>query len=351
MNLNFHYFAIKVLALEAGFNDDDAQLIAEYSQFVDDFHPILDKPIDCSYAPKCVNFLCKYIYDREREKYIKKFIPVSTGFAGVDYVFLTSKNIQENTLIPFHFIPPKQLKYIRSCEEKETHRRKYCVRKFDDTPSLLKLLLNYIKYLYQLDRKSSVNLIRIGIIVHIFADSYAHQKFSGYWGWENSSRIGKVIDNITNEDITSKYRSKITDNLPSIGHSNVSTVPDESYVSFCINLKNNKKDILYKEEYSRNNTMEFLLAARNILNYLRHCNGKESISDCDWSILESGLRQGFLTTYKRVKSLTDHWSKIFNNIQFYYNDSNLKEPSDNYFDFNICAYEIKEIVLGNLLIP
>lgn len=342
---------MKVLAIAAGFNENDAQLISEYSQFIDDFHPLLDKPMDCSCVPKRAHFLCKYLYDRELEGYVKKFVPVSTGFAGVDYVFLTSKIIQENTLIPFHFILQRQLKYFKGYEENEIHRKNYCVRKLDNTPSLLKLLLNYTEHLYKQDRKSIVNLIRLGIIVHIFADSYAHQKFSGYWGWENSSRITKVIDNITNKDITSRYRSKITDNLPSIGHSNVSTVPDESYISFIINMKTNKADLSYEEEYSRDNTTEFLLAARNILNYLRSCNGKESICDCEWSTLEKKLKQGFLTSYKRVRSLTEHWSKIFNNIQFNYNESKLKESSENFFNFNICAYEIKEIILGNILLP
>lgn len=351
MNLNFHYFAVKVLAIEAGFNENDAQLIAEYSQFVDDFHPFLDKPLDCSCVPKRANFLCKYIYDREVDGYVKKFIPVGTGFAGVDYVLLTSKNIQENTLIPFHFIMPMQLRNMKGYAEKGVNRKNYCVRKFDNTTPLLKSLLNYIEYLYQIDRNSIMNLIRLGIVVHIFADSYAHQKFSGYWGWENSSRTAKVINNITNEDITSKFRSKITDNLPSIGHSNVGTVPDESYISFIINIKTNKTDISYKEEYSRNNTTEFLLASRNILNYLRHCNGKELLCEYDWSVLEQKLKQGFLTTYKRVKSLKDHWSNIFSNIQFYYNAEELKEPSENFFKFNICAYEIREIILGNILLP
>ncbi|MDR3595452.1 DUF6765 family protein [Clostridium sp.] len=351
MNINFHYFAMKVLARTAGFDEVDAQVISEYSQFVDDFHPFLDKPMNCYSAPKRAQFLCKDLYDRELKMYVKKFIPVNTGFAGIEYVFLTSKYIQENTLIPFHFIPREQLDQISNHGENGVDRRDYCVKRFDNTPSLLKSLLNYISYLHQLNSMNNMSLIRLGIILHIFSDSYSHQKFSGYWGWENSSRITRVVDNITNEDVTSKYPGKITENLPSIGHSNSSTVPDESNVSFTINFKSNRADTSYEVVYTRNNTTEFLLAARNILNYLRRCKEKEPISDCDWLPLEQKLRQGFLTTYKRVKSLTDHWSKIFNDIEFYYNEAKLNEPSDNYFDFNICAYEIREIILGKTNFP
>lgn len=212
-------------------------------------------------------------------------------------------------------------------------------------------MLNYIGSLYQQNSKSSVSLIRLGIILHIFADTYSHQNFSGYWGWENSTKIIKVIDNITNKDVTSKYRSRITENLPSIGHSNISTVPDESNISFTINFRETKDDIYYKKEYTRNNTTEFLLASRNILNYLRLCKKGEPISDCHWLSLEENLKKGFLTTYGRVKSLTDHWSKIFSDVEFHYNLENLTRPSDNYFDFNIYAYEIRKIILGNKEFP
>ena len=37
MDINFHYFAVKVLTVNAGFEESDAQLISSYSQFVDDF--------------------------------------------------------------------------------------------------------------------------------------------------------------------------------------------------------------------------------------------------------------------------------------------------------------------------
>lgn len=93
MNINFHYFAIKVLAIAAGFDYSDAQIIAEYSQFVDDFHPLLDKPMNCYCAPKRAQFLCKDLYDRDIETYVKKFIPVNTGVQGVNYIFLVSKSI------------------------------------------------------------------------------------------------------------------------------------------------------------------------------------------------------------------------------------------------------------------
>lgn len=37
MNISYHYYTVKTLAVKAGFDDGDAQVIAYYSQMVDDF--------------------------------------------------------------------------------------------------------------------------------------------------------------------------------------------------------------------------------------------------------------------------------------------------------------------------
>jgi hypothetical protein len=348
VNINFHYFTIKALARISGFDEMEAQLIAEYSQFVDDFHQFLEEPIKCSCVPESAKFLCKDIYDKELDMYVRKFIPVNTGFAGANIIFAASKTLQENALIPFHFIPEKQLNYINN---KSRGIENYRVKKMQKTSCLLKSLLDYTAFLYKNNIGAIINLIRIGIVVHIFADTYSHQKFSGYWGWENSSRVIKVIDNLTKEDITAKYRKRLLDNLPAIGHANVNTVPDDSNISFTINFKIDKNDSLYMKEYSRDNTKEFLIASINIINYLRYCKGNKPISKEEWNILKKKLIKGFLFPKKSVSSLTVHWSEIFNEFEFYYDERELNKPSDNFFDFNICAYEFKEIILGNLSFP
>ena len=37
MDINFHYYTVKALAVYAGFSEEYSQLIAEYSQFTDDY--------------------------------------------------------------------------------------------------------------------------------------------------------------------------------------------------------------------------------------------------------------------------------------------------------------------------
>ena len=39
MNINFHYYTVRALGQLAGFPPEEAQLIAEYPQFIDDYAP------------------------------------------------------------------------------------------------------------------------------------------------------------------------------------------------------------------------------------------------------------------------------------------------------------------------
>lgn len=39
MNINFHYYLVKALAIEAGLSEEEAQLLALTSQMIDDVTP------------------------------------------------------------------------------------------------------------------------------------------------------------------------------------------------------------------------------------------------------------------------------------------------------------------------
>jgi hypothetical protein len=52
--------------------------------------------------------------------------------------------------------------------------------------------------------------MHIGMLLHTFADTYAHQLFTGYNGAENKVILVKVTDNITKEDETKKYVTLIS---------------------------------------------------------------------------------------------------------------------------------------------
>jgi hypothetical protein len=305
MNLNYHYFAVKAIASKSGFAEDEAQIIASYSQFVDDFD--LHEPIPLDDVPEFARYLATKI------PFGYFFNPVTTGFDGFSQALLLLEKNQKWVLTPFHFIPHKNIKQL-------PNRRDWRVIPARmDTPSLIREMLLNAKNIFIKDRKLNrkVNLMRIGMLLHTFADTYAHQNFSGYWGWENHSRLDKVIDNITGKDITGSYFPEVVHKLPSIGHLNVSTAPDDSNVTFSMHQRSSEKDD-YTAYYSRSNTKEFLTPSREIMNFLRSCLEQPPIEESVWNEFSKSLTKGFLTAERKGTPLEKHWKGIFPAMRFYY---------------------------------
>lgn len=322
MDINFHYFAVKVLACKAGFSEEQAQLIASYSQFVDDYDSF--NVIKLENVPYFAQYLATKIPNTNN--YL--FNPVTTGFSSwFDMALLVLEKNQKWVATPFHFIPQKTIPLLNSRIELRVQPAKL------DKPSLIQSLILDAKKSFIDNKtkgsKTNINLMQIGILLHTFADTYAHQGFSGYQGWENHSFLKKVINNIDGKDITSNYSPQIYCYLPSIGHANVNHAPDDSNVSFMMYQKVSESDTKYSVIYERDNTSEFCITAKEILNYMRSCLDLLPISDNEWNILESSLRKGFLTIEKKVPNLIKHWNKWFPEIRFYYD---LNECYNVWFD-------------------
>lgn len=60
-----------------------------------------------------------------------------------------------------------------------------------------------------------------GMLLHTFADTYAHQLFTGYAEEVNSVELISATDDITGEDVTQKYHfwiEECLEKLEEIGH-------------------------------------------------------------------------------------------------------------------------------------
>lgn len=315
MDINFHYYAVKTLAVKAGYTDNEAQTIANYSQFVDDFTNY--KYMLLSAVPEFARHLATKITD---STWI--FNPVTTGFESwFDMALLVLEKNQKNTLTPFHFIPQH-----KKLNETSTNREEWRVVPAQlEQDSLIQQLLVEAKALY-LQRNSKENTIRIGLLLHIFADTYAHQGYSGSQGWENYAKLLSATDNLNGKDITGDYSPGKYHQLPAIGHTETSHAPNDSNISFDIEMKYNEKDN-YKLKYGRSNTREFQLAAREIIDFLLSCKGKAPMSTGDWITLSGQIAKGFLTNQKTVAALNAHWSGIFPGINYHYNRNEMLSES------------------------
>jgi hypothetical protein len=357
VDISFHYFAVKTLSCLAGFSDSDAQIIAEYSQFVDDYN-WHDRQI-------CLNIPT---YARESNLDLVNgltfviFNPATTGFSALDYSQFTLFDSQKYILHPFHFIPRD------SAHVSKGDRRAYPATISDG--SYISNLLAEARNEFQKEENQSGDnrkycLMHIGMLLHTFADTYAHQLFTGYFGWENNVILDQVINNITKKDETLEYQKdivmwstrtigKISPNMPMVSHMMIKNVPDLAHVSFT--MKYQISQGLYST-HTRNNTEVFVnKTSREILNYLRSCLKSKEITNTEWDLIAKKMSDSFLidisklvTEAEKVSTLTAHWGVIWSlsypNYQYAYSSNEIKKRfkpniifrSHDFYKYNVFA--------------
>lgn len=324
MEINYHYFAVKVLAAKAGFNEIEAQTIAFYSQAISDYS--IHEAIPLDEIPSYARHLAK----KELDKWL--FFPVTTGVSSwFNYDELTCQLNQRSITIPFHFIPKHKLSAPVSS------RSEYRVVPAQlSTPSLMQEMLIEVRNDY-MDNPNVKNLIHIGMLLHIFADTYAHQNFSGFRGWENNAELTDA----SNMDIEQENKPQ----YPPVCNANLKRISDDSSQLFSWKQKQSSKDS-FSLCYHRNNTTEFCKASLEILNYLLSCLKQEPIDNFEWVKFVEALKNGLRNNEQDINRLITHWQKFFPNIPFHYNKDILFKITDDFFQFNVFADEIRRKVNG-----
>jgi len=337
MDINFHYFTVKTLARYAGFPESEAQRIAEFSEYIDDFNWITC--LDCKNIPPFIKD------DPDCDLYMGSiltlnfnFNPAMTGFSSyIDLLFLTAKRTQRFTVSPFHFIP-------RRVDSISDHSRTTPAIVGDG--SLISDMLTKARNSLQNETEDRmICLKRIGMYLHTFADTYAHQLFSGYRSWANDVEISNVIDNGAKKDITNAVMQSVRERnkqgaengiIPMIGHALAGHTPDLTNVSFTMKYKRDENDNERSLVHTRSNTSEFLIAARNILNYLRSCRGEGNVTEGDWEALADKIRSVFLISYNentKIQTFIKNWKGKFPEIEYDFNKADIEarfyEPNSN----------------------
>ncbi|RGY98602.1 DUF6765 family protein [Clostridium sp. AM58-1XD] len=314
MDFNFHYCTVKVLARKAGFSEEDSQLLASYSQFVDDFDTYRD--LHFTEVPEYARHLAT-----EGPLYYT-FHPVTTGFNSLllDYPRLLTLENQKKITVPFHFIPFNSLATIP-----RTDRARYRTQpSYIGDSSMISDLMIQARNYYLASGQTRKYKICIGLLLHIFADTYAHQYFSGFSGWENEAKLSLCINNENEVNITSSQIPAVS--FP-LGHASILHAPDLTCARFNVELKMsaNSTEPL---DYQRSNTYDFCQAARNILDYLLSLQKRDPISTDDWRAMIPRLTQGFFTGLEsNRKKLMEHWFTLYPDIGFHY------DKNDMYYDF------------------
>lgn len=235
MNLEFHYYTICFLAKNAGFSEYDATTIAHSSQFVD--HNIVS-----------------YRIETQRGEY--RLTPTQ------NYGFW-DESFPRTVYVPFHFFPGDP-------DEPRAKRRDGAVNPFNTTPNsprVKELLVEALR---------SRNLYRVGIALHTYADSWAHQNFSGRL--EEWNRIERSTP------------------VPAIGHAQALGRPDDLALTW-------EDPRLAPDHATVVNRTRFFRAARQIYKYLSTYLGKkyDDLELVEWELERIvGTQERRLSTTERI---------------------------------------------------
>ena len=236
MDLDFHYGTIYVLSRWAKFGSENAQLIAASSQLVDD------------------NFDTTPFSDEEEEKNIAAGVHVRYSCQNI-WGNVTGKGNCE-IWIPFHFLPG----LVGETEEDRLVCKKHSELSKKLADRLLETSLDDTNFPF-----------RLGVGLHVFADTWAHQEFAGINNLLNKvqnlifttqgSFAAKVLDTVT-----SALVGKIPDNIMPLGHVAAVHCPDMPYLWW-------KSGERFTE--GRKNWDEFLEASEEIFRLLQEVSGEE----------------------------------------------------------------------------
>lgn len=110
MNINFHYYLVKAMSIEAGLSEDEAQIVALTSQMVDDVTPNFFKG---EKVPTQKGKMLKIYVENQPPKYFREnamvgeagghyyeFLPSITSFGLSD---ARKEFYQLESVMPFHF--------------------------------------------------------------------------------------------------------------------------------------------------------------------------------------------------------------------------------------------------------
>jgi hypothetical protein len=262
---DFHYYCIGVLARAAGLSSEDALTIAYASQYVDDSTEGELIPI-------------------QTEGENLRFDPVRTCYSGMELVESLKWSAQKRVWVPFHFIPP------RPFNPENIEPFSFVT---ESRSAFARLLLDQAAEEPLENHKR--RLCRIGVALHTYADTWAHQDFTGRkHPGENDVEAIYVYNRADNEWEHLVIENLLFDVLPQIGHAEAGPFPDLAFQKWKCTIKPSG------EEIERDNVEVFLEAAQDIYNWLRTMEEINSAPPTiPWDDLEPRIKKMFSETWEK----------------------------------------------------
>jgi len=285
MQIDMHFYAVYALARAAGLDVQTAQTIAQASQFVDD-------AVEDEHALIANT---------------SAIVPTMTSHRPLDYRN-SQPGEQWKVWIPFHFLPGSDPKAATFVERMVT---------LADSRPARQMLSD------SLDEKNRPYWPHlIGIVSHVYADTFSHFGFVGYASqWNQVLEQNIQITNLRKRSAIFKYImgkleefktrliSPIAEIIP-VGHGAVATLPDRPYLQWRFRYQTHSGKPSY---VNRSNPDDYLQACRKLHKYF-HDFGKKSSRQSTlrpnkrWNAIEGAVKS-LLKTAAPVDERIYTWKK------------------------------------------
>ena len=230
MQIDFHHTVTYVTARLAGFKKKEADKIAYAAQYVDD-----------ATSPGTVVFKNKAAYNR-----------MCSAHKMID---VRNVNLAENQHVwmPFHFLPGNG--GLEAGQNPDgSFIEKIVSRPGNDNPIAQDMVEEAIR-----EKKRPYGLHRLGITMHVFADTWAHQQFAGVEHpineVENAHETGGT--KVFSGGLKGWLYDVLDDAVPSLGHGRANVFPDMPFLTWAYTNG-------FGKDIARHNTDDFCEAAEQM---------------------------------------------------------------------------------------
>lgn len=186
MDRDFHYYGTLLAAATAGFDYDQARTVATSAQFIDDCTEIV------SHSSGLTQWSANVYTVNMGDNKVANFCPIVTSVYGM-LTWAPTSNYDETRQIwmPFHFLPGNFEISISTLREKVGKPNNENDLHLDSKDSIQLLcrprsdsaqnMINFARHAYAEIKKQDeeMALMLVGCVMHVFADTYAHQDFAG----------------------------------------------------------------------------------------------------------------------------------------------------------------------------
>lgn len=333
MKKDAHYYAILGFCRACGFKKKSAQAVAYASQFVD------DAKVNLMYIKNPSEELQCEIVDHR-----PAFFNMATCHSYFKIKTFNYEAMVNNT-VAFHFVP--------GCKGENFTKKLRCM---EESPVIMKLLHEVLL---------EDDLVKLGIVLHAYADTFAHQGFSGLLSKVNDIKNykAKAYIGLLNR-ATHKIKQFTKDNydglfdyiLPAYGHGQALDFPDLPYLvwsydyeysdEFNGNLK--RVEIDNRERYKRAFRKIQAHLEKYLLHHPQHLDPHVKFDKFDL-LLETLVYEATDTmrNKKWLDTLIDEKLITKDDLEFmiYKNDKWLKEAFVNYNPFTFTSRHVNDVQL------